>query len=214
VTGIEGTEVFRIKGWDSTNNIGEIEGQTENEYALGDSVYGLFGDYNLDLSDTDTYSKGIVLRLLWTPTGSGTPVTWEAQVSAAALDITGVRQDLEDLYPRAYDAFTVPHDRFDRMKVIAERQMTSEAYADNWDIQRVVDQEAVKDALVSKMALLWCLNGDVNIEDEEKRIGNEYATRFGVLKKMSLWTDDDQDGIEDEGEKIGHSEPVFERRWG
>jgi hypothetical protein len=215
LVGIEGSEAFRIKGWDSTNNVGELEGFTENEYAIGDDVYGLFGDYELDISDTDTFTAGIVLRFIWTPTGSGLPVTWLAQVAASALDISGLRQDFADLYPRAYDAFLVPHDRLDRMQAIAERQLASEAMGDTppWDIQRVVDQQEVLDTVMVKMAYLWTLNGDKQLEDERKALGEEYAIRKGVLKALALWVDDDQDGIEDDGEKASHGDVQFNRTW-
>jgi hypothetical protein len=215
LVGIEGSETFRIKGWDAANKIAEIEGHTEYVYAIGDAVHGLFGDYSLDISDTDTFTAGLIMRFVWTPTGSGLPVTWEAQIAASALDISGLRQDFEDWFPRAYNAFTVPHDRLDRMQRIAERQLASEARADTppWDIQRVVDQQEVLDTIMVKMAMLWALNGDEQLEDERKALGEEYTARKGVLKAQALWTDDDQDGVEDDGEKASHDTPYFQKGW-
>ncbi len=134
------------------------------------------------------------------------------QVSISALDIAGLRLEFKDAWPRPYSAFTKPHDRFERMVKIAERELYREFKVVGLDIQRIVDQSEIIDALMAKMAAIWARGGDADKEDERETIANEYERIFAVTVKLPFWQDTNQDKIEDEQEKSDR-EHIFTEGW-
>lgn len=212
IDGIEGAERQVVKGYDSTTRTVELEGLLENEHALGDAVTGLWGTYTLDTTTVATWTKGIVVTLIWTPTGSGQAITEAAQISASALEVAGLEQSFSTLYPRAYDALKKPVDRFSAMTMEAKRQMNNELIGRGMDINRIVDDDDIAPALMAKIAFLWTLDGDIEKQDEREFLSNNYETQFGFLISNPIWTDSNQDTIEDEGEVTDH--PYLpERGW-
>lgn len=218
IYGASGTERHTVKGYNSTTFTATLDDIVKLAFDDGDTVIGCFADYSLDISDTDTFTDGIVLRLIWTPVGDGQPFTELVQVASAAASVEGLRQDLKDAWPRVYDSFTGPIDRFDRMMTIAKRRMRNEAMS--WqppvDIDRIVDQNVTKDALLAWMAELWVLNADDSNDleskkDERENIAVEKASQIKILQS-AIWRDDNMDGVEDDDE-VGDLEPVYTRNW-
>jgi hypothetical protein len=207
IAGASGAEKHRVKGYSATTRTVTLEGILENAHDSGDAVYGLWGVYTLDTTTVATWPKGLVCTLIWTPTGTGIAVTESAQISYAALDIEMLERRFSRLYPRAYNAFTRPVDRFADMVAEAEIQLASEV---DMDIQRIVDQEAVGTALMAKMAFLWTLDGDEQMIDERKFLAEECQKHVGYMTRNAMWTDSDQDTVEDTGELSSHP-AIFER---
>jgi hypothetical protein len=204
LTGIEGSEVCRVKGWDTDLETAKLEIILDLSYEAGDSVVALFGDYSLDVSDTEVFYAGCDMIFTLTPAGSGGEVTVMGQISKHALDIVGLRTALEDSFPRVYKAYTDPLDRFDRMAGMAERRLSQDLRQSNIDIQRIVDQSELIDAVVAEMAWLWTMNGDDDMEMERKFIGTERSERRTAIKNLPIFFDDNQDGAENEGEITSH----------
>jgi len=202
--GTEGVEKVRLKGIDTTNDTYELEAILDNAYEDNDVVVAVFANYDLDISTVATFTVGMLLTLVWTPTGTGLPITQIVQVAASSLDIAGLRQNFLDVYPRAYKAFTEPTDKLNRMAQIARRQLGNECIAKGLDIERVVDQDRMVDVVSARMAWLWALNGDIDMEDERKVIAAENAKQTAWLMSRPVWADDDQDKIKDDGEFTDH----------
>jgi len=213
IAGVVGAEIHTVKAYNATTFTVEIEGILENEHTDDDVVIGLFGDTTLDVSGTTVYAAGEALVFLWTPAGSNdSAITELAQIAVSALDISGLRRRFSLIYPRAYDAFTVPVERVAEMTEEAERQVRAELLAQNLDIERMVDSEIAAPCIMAKMAYLWLLNGDVDKEDERKVISHEYDRQFTVLTALPLWIDSDQDGSEDDDETSSRT-PIFTKGW-
>jgi len=212
LVGAEGELRAIVKGWDNATKTAQLEAFTELEFADGDAVYGTFADYSLDVSDTDVYTAGIVIELIWTPTATGRIISQQVQVSNSVLDIAGLELQFQDAYERAYDAFKSPRDKFDRMVKQAERQLSNELEADGLDIQRIVNQDDITPMVMAAMARAWVMNGDKDSEDERMHIGAEYDRQIGILKKMVISTDDNQDGVEDDDE-VGAHPHIFQPGW-
>jgi hypothetical protein len=212
IEGILGDEFARVKGYDTATQTAELESILENEHDSGENVWGRFCDYSLDVSTTTTYTAGILLTLLWTPTGSGGPITQQVQVAKSALDLSGLELTFSRIYPRAYKALTSTVGRFNDVSDEAERQVTFELMAEGFDIQRLIDTDSMMGPIMAKMAWLWVLNGDDNTEDERRVISGEYDTQMSMLKAAHLWVDHDQDRIEDDGEASSR-ERYYERTW-
>ena len=210
--GVEGDSVVKVKAWSATDFTAELEAILDYDYADGEAVYGMFGNINIDLSNTTTFPLGEIIQLLWKPTGTGQEVTTLAQVSKSALDVEGLRKTFSYVFPRAYKGLTDPTDRVSVIFDQAEHELGLEMLAENMDIQRIKDQDVISPALMTKAALIWLNDGDENKEDERKYLMNVYATQVGILKKLPIWTDTDQDDVQDDHEVSDH-EPIFDRRW-
>lgn len=214
ILGASGDEIQRVKGWKASTSTAEIEGILENAHDDSAEVFGLFSDVTVDLSDTAVYTAGIVVRLVWTPTGDGQPITELAQVSVSALDIAGIRQDVADIYPRVYKTYTIPVDKFDRMVKHAERKVQNSLGHNLIDAQRVVDQDRIKDYVVAMMAYVWSLSGDIDKEDERKVINSELERCHTLIVNDPFWQDHNQDGVEDEVEVSSYDpSSIEERSW-
>lgn len=212
VLGPNGGETVRVKGYETSTKTIETDEILENAYDAGDDVYGMFGDYSLDLTTVATYTAGKIITLLWTPAGTGTPITELAQIAKTALDIVDLEKRFSTLYPRAYHAFTAPVRKVDEMAAEAETAVTMELEAVGLDIQRLIDQSIMTPAIMAKMACLWLLNGDEDKRDEREFICKEYDKQIGILKQLPLWTDQDQDLAQDAGE-VAVYDWAPERTW-
>jgi hypothetical protein len=212
LTGIEGSEVCQVKAYDSATYTAELEEILQNDYANGDTVQGLFGDITVDTTATTTFTTGLELTLLWTPTGTGLPTRELAMISKTELDIVGMRKRFQTKYPRAYNGLKDPVDRLNDVLVEAEVEVGEELKANLIDIQRLPDQDGIALAIMTKAVLIWLLDGDKDKEDERKFFLNQYEKHIGFLTREALWTDDNQDNVED-AEEVDDHEPLFGRSW-
>lgn len=212
IEGVEGDSVVKVKAYNSSTYTIELEEVLMNDYADGDNVYGMFGDITVDLSNTTTFPLGELLTLIWTPSGTGQPVTTTMQVSKSALDIEGLRSEFKAVYNRAYNAFVDPVDRFDVIVKKAESEIELELRAENLEIQRIVDQDAIRHVIMTKMVLIWLNDGDEKKADERTYTWKIYEQQMGVLKKLAIWADNNQDEVKDDHEVSDHL-PIFERAW-
>ncbi len=213
IAGVAGNERHRVKEYSSTTRIVSLEGMLEEAHAAADAVTGRYGLITVDTTTTSDFPKGIVLTLLWTPTGTGVAATTElAQVSVSQVDLVGLERRFSRLYPRAFEAYTKPINRMADMLKEAELQVAQELLVDNLDMQRIIDQDVVAPAIMGKLAYMWTFNGDEQIEDERAFLGTEYDKQINILKSLPIWIDHDQDLIEDDGEVTTHTH-IFGRNW-
>ena len=214
IDGAAGTETVIVKAYTAATRTAELESILLYDHAEGDNVYATWATYELDVSDTDTFLKGLTMVFIFTPTGSGQVTRDEYQIAHAVVDLAGLEADFKAIYPRAYDAFIRPTNKFAIMLRQAERMVKNELLAQNnaLDYDRIVDQDMVAPVIMAKMAFLWTLNGDENKEDEREALGNDYASQLAGLLNRTKWTDDDQDDAKDE-EEISDNEPIFNTSW-
>lgn len=210
--GSGGSETVRVKGYNGTTYTATLEDVLDNEYADNDVVRAVFCNYTLDVSTVATFTAGLIMNFTWTPTGSGQPVTEQAQIAKSALDISGLERRFSRVYPRAYESFTDPVDRFADMAMEAELQIEQELLSRGLDIQRIANPDSISTVIMARMAYMWTLNGDKEMEDERRVLGGEYEKQVGWLMNSPVWEDKDQDGIEDDGETTDHV-PVFGKGW-
>ncbi len=212
ITGIAGTELARVQGYDSTNKVVTLEHPLEYDHDDDDAVYRRSATYELDTTDTDAFTAGLVMVLTWKPAGTGGATKELAQIAKAAVYVDELALRFSRLYPRAYSAITDPVNRFADVAAEAQRQVQGELLAADLDMNRVVDQGVLVPAIMSKMALMWSLNGDDAMEYEHGVLSLEYDKQIGFLKNQPIWQDLDQDSIEDDDEVSDHA-PTFGRAW-
>lgn len=212
--GSDDFERVTVKKYDATTLTVTTESVIDSAYSDGDSVYGNFVSYELDVSDTDTWTAGKSFVATWTPVGTGIPFRTVLQVSKFSADTADIEQELKDLYPRVYFSYKNPVDRMARMISIAQRRIENDLKYNLMDYNRIVGEPILKDLLLAQMACLWAKGGDNDLSDERTVLNDEYSALLATLKNSPVWTDTDQDGIVDEtvGEVSSHGN-VFFRSW-
>src|SRR3972149_4310365 len=70
ISSISGDEIHTVKSYNSATQIVVLDEILQHSHSVGASVYGLFGRYNLDISDGDIFSIGMIVTIVWTPTGT------------------------------------------------------------------------------------------------------------------------------------------------
>ena len=215
LSGILGHEDHTVKGWDSDNLTAELEKYVDRDFAAGSTVNRLSATIEVDLSDTDTFPAGTELLLIWTPTGTGGQCTREAVISAyQQMDLAGLRDEMQDIYPRAYDALTAPRDRLARVASRARGDIRSRLLIMDpaFEINSIRDQDVLVPAIAAQCAVLWTLNGDDDLEMERETYKGQVEAEIDVLSKLNIWVDEDDDLIEDPLENREHN-MIFHKGW-
>jgi hypothetical protein len=181
-------------------------------YIAGDAGNEIHTVKGHDTSTVATWTVGLNVSLLWTPTGGGQAFTEMAQVGRRTLAIEGLEERFRAVYPRAYADFLEPEKKFSLMREESERQLKAELLSNGLNMDRIVDQDTIAPVLMARMAYLWTLNGDVNKEDERKALGSEYNKLVAQLIRDPIWQDSDEDLVEDDTENTSHMWQ-FERGW-
>ena len=169
----------------------------------------------VDLSDEDVFPAGTDLVLIWTPTGTGGPVTDTATISTyQQTELAGLSEELQDVYPRVYDGLTKPKDRLRRVSSrakgdISKLLMTMDT---RFDISKIRDQSLIVPAVAAQCAVLWSMNGDDDIKDERAAYRLQVQTEVEILSKLNIWVDQDGDLVDDPGESRVHPH-IFRKGW-
>jgi hypothetical protein len=213
IDGVAGPERQTVKGYDSTTRTVTVESILDNAHEDGDAVYPCWGTSgSIDTTTVATWTAGLPVTLTWTPTGSGQAFKELAEVSKISLAVEGLERRFEAIYGRAYDDLRTPADKFGIFREESERQLRLELSSNGLDMDRIMDNDVIAPVLMAKMAFLWTLNGDENKTDERQAISSEYEALLAQLLKNPIWTDVDQDGIQDTDEVTDH-DPIFLPAW-
>ena len=210
IAGAAGAERHIVGGYNATSKVVTLEDNLNSAHEDADAVYGLWGEITVDTTVVATFTTGLVCTLLWTPTGSGQATTQAAQISKAVVELEGLGKRLNRYCSRAYNAFTRPDDYLSEIQEEAERRIGKKLLVSNVDLNRMVDQDIVADAVLAEMCRLWTISGDKDMEDERKFFTAEVESEMAIILALPIWIDQNQDLIEDKKEIDLHI-PTFGR---
>jgi lysophospholipase L1-like esterase len=196
--GVSGTESVFVAGYDSSTKTVKVDSPIEHAFEDGAAVYGNVISYDLDISDTDTFIAGKSFVATWTPSGTGAPLRTILQVAKAVADTSSIERRFRTVYPRAYDAFTEPVNRLEDMVTEAQIELELDMLAEKMDYQRIVGEPVLPKLLMAKMQVLWTRGADEDLQDEADNATTEYARLFSLLQRLPIWTDRNQDAVQDE----------------
>jgi len=210
IQGVNGYEDHTVKGYDAATRTVLLELILGRDFEDGADVYRLSSVATVDFS---TYSPGTQLLLTWTPTGTGNIFTELAEIEESSqINVAAFTRDFKALYPRAYDALSVPADRLDTIIRLCQDELRTTFAAQGLNISRLKDQRLLVPPLMALVARYWTLNGDEALRDEREIINAAYSAAVQNLRDSPVWVDLDNDGIEEDGETLSHS-VIFERVW-
>jgi hypothetical protein len=171
-----------------------------DDHAAGDLVYFPTGEIDVDLSDTDTFPGGLPITLIWTPEGTGAPITELAEVEAYAVDVIGFADEFRTAYRRAYSGLTKPEDRLADTLKQAQRTLAQKLRRSSRDMSRIRDTSALIPSLMALCAIAWTRDGDDDLIEERKEFNKDFGAAYADLVDDPIWEDADGDLAEEESE--------------
>ena len=179
--------------YDSSTRYLYLERQLQYSHTSGAAVVGLWATYDLDASDTDVYTKGREIRVLWNPDTDDEAWTELYQVSGSSAAPPGFWSEFQAIYPTEYEMAT---DRdMDTIEGHIRARFAHEFTSRGLLMTRVVDS----DRLTSGMILF----ARYVLTDKDDHM-KAWANWLKILCDDPIWTDDDQDGIQDDNEEQLH----------
>lgn len=182
------------------------------DHSDGSPVYGMFGTYDLDASDTDVWIPGKQVVITWTPDTDDSLIVEMAEVSVSEYAIPDEERIFATLYPREYRALIEPEPRFAKIMDEAHHQVRHEMLVRGMDVDRVADTRLLRPTIMAKARWLVLLDGDDQSENERVVAIEEYQRQLELLSRTPIWSDNNQDGALGDSEIDDHAQSLgFER---
>lgn len=177
--------------------------ELNESHESGADVYGCFATYALDASDTDTFTKGKIAQVIWTPVGSDDlPVSFEYKVSGSAVAGGGLWDELENTYRSTYEM--VINRDLDKLEDAIKTRFGAKLRTRGLDTDRVKDQTLLLPGLV--LFARYIIHADDTDPEIYNRTKVDFAEWLDDLASAPIWQDFDQDDAEDE---VGEVQPHY-----
>jgi len=211
LTGDAFTQDIEVQAYDTATKTATLRGRLDHSFPASSTVTGRWLSYSLDASDTDvfTHLAKVVVTWLW---NSDDPPHREYG------DINKFDWDTGALLSR----FRATFGRYEEL--LHDGQWADEVYAAysrlrmmflarSRDIDHLVDKLGVMDELLMlRIAVNIARGGGDDWEVEYLRLSADFKELFEDVCNSDLWTDDDEDGVEDDSESGPVTRPPHRRR--
>ena len=193
--------------YDSTGLSVYTEHELLSSHSDGTAVTGLFATYAFDASALDA---GTEIVITWTPDSDDLPVTEMAEVSISEMGAAGFWADFQTLYPSEYDMASGRN--LAKLEEIARTQFVDELKdVRGIDANRIVDQPRL-DRLFRLYVryVILCGSSDTEMYLRSKEDWVE-ALKALAESLNPPWSDDDQDSVEDDDERVNAGYEIYRR---
>ena len=206
IAGDEGTVLARIKGIDTGNKILELDHYLNTDFAIGDAVTLRTVRYTVDVSTVATFPKGLELVVRWGMDEDGAP-DWDTDdvpfLQSAVIDsfttqISGLQSEFARTYERYYKM--INPDTWAAKEDLIWDTLNARFDLKGRDLRYIVKQDEIRPLFLAEMAYHIALTGDSSTNDEVTRLAANRDQILTVFSARAVWSDDDQDGAEDEEE--------------
>ena len=199
-------EEVEVIAWDSTTDTAILDRDLRFDHADETTVVALWCTYDLDVSDEDIFPLNKQVVLHWSPDTDDLELTERGEIARAAFSFPGFEESFKTLYPYEYEGTTQPEHRLPSFLAEAFRQVSMDLRMRSMDINRLVDQELLLPTITSKVRWLILMSGDDRYDSSDQRDTalQEWQRQFETLAALPIWTDDNQDEIEQDSEVTTH----------
>lgn len=192
------SEEIEVESYNSSTKVVTLKRELRYAHTSGTAVKGLFCTYDLDTSTVATWAKALQVVITWTPVGSDDlAVTERAEVAAVYYSFPDFKERFRVRYPRE---FKLKEKEIDAIYQEAEREVQADLRSIEFNIDRLVDQGQLHMAILKKTRLIVCESGGNKWEYETNQARDEYQRYFETFKNTPQWSDDNQDGVQDDYE--------------
>jgi hypothetical protein len=197
-------ETIVVNHYDAVNRRVYGEEDLKDAHSSGAAVIGLFATYSLDISDTDTYTKGKQLVVTWNPNTDDIAYTEVYQVSGTQMASSAFWRDFGALYPVEYEIAS-KRDTV-AFEGLIRRLFSQELMNHSMDSNRIVDQDRLLGGMV--LYARWTILRD---PEERQAARKDFENWVTMLAQDPIWIDHDQDGVEEDAEKSTHTWEITEQ---
>lgn len=192
-------EEFEVVSINNATKVATVRDEFRYAHATGTAVKGLWATYNLDTSTVATWTKGLQVVITWSPVGSDDlPFKERGEVSVFMFTFPDFDQRFRVLYPREYALARRYNVRsiYDEAKI----QMQMDLSSRDFHLDRVVDQEMIRVAILKKARWIICEGGGDQWETERTVAMDEYQKQVEIITNQPMWLDENQDETKDDEE--------------
>jgi hypothetical protein len=206
-------EEVEVVAWNASSKIATLDRDLRWAHSNEASITALWATYALDASNADTFplNKHMVLR--WAADTDDLEITERAEIAKFGFAYPGFEEAFATLYPYEYEVASQPEGRLPALLDEAHMRIRHECLLRGMDFNRVVNNEVLLPVVSAKVRWLILLNGDdrYNAAEERELAQSEYNRLFELLASSVIWTDENQDEIQQEEEVTSHQWQGIER---
>ena len=191
-----------VQSYNSSTRVVTLQRELRYAHSSGTAVRGLWVTYDLDTSTVATWIKGLQVLITWDPDTDDIPMTNSSEVVVKAVSFPNFNERFRINYPGEYDAFV---DTLEQKLVEAVKQIQPTLLSRGIVLDRSTDTESLTPLLCASVRrMIMYASGDKK-ETEREVANSEYNRLLDEYCKSVIWSDDDQDGIQDDDEVDDHS---------
>jgi len=183
------------------------------DHTSGAAVSGRFVSYDIDVSDTDIYTSGLDIKIIWDLYDTDDPAWSEdAEILKRSVAFGGLEAEFKDGFAHYYAE--IPSGGFaSAQKRAYETLRRRFSQTVQRDLDKLVNPEDLEEILFWQIAYNIAWAGDDSWEREQvatKQTLDELINRFAGA--TNIWIDDDQDDVEDDEDVQPMDRPLPRRR--
>ena len=211
VTGDNFWEDIEVQSYDADTKTVTLRDRTDIAFPAGSTVAGRWMSYTLDASDTDTWAHLDTLVLIWTWNATDEPQREYAQIVKYKYDPGALQNKFRSRFLKYHEL--LQDGQWDDEVSTAYNTLRVKFLARGKNIDRLIDKYDIFDELILLLvAIHICLAGDDNDQIEYERLMGNFNQLFGDVAELPIWTDDDEDNIEEESETAPATRGLFRRQ--
>lgn len=154
--------------------------------------------YTIDAS-VDAWDNVSRVEIVWAPDtdDSDYPELWDVlkrQSAGAALE-----QSFSTFFTRYYE--NIEQSTFIEYEKRARDRLHNLFESRQRDMNKIVDSSLLDDLVMTEIAILVCLAGGNDYDDELKKLQMDKSEQLAVIDGLRVWVDEDEDTIIDPGEE-------------
>lgn len=202
-------EIVEVDSYNSSTKVVSLRHTIQEDHTTTTALYPCWCTYDLDTSTTATWAAGTECTVLWTPDTGDHPVTELYVIGKTDFGSSETIDRFRVQYPSMYQA----RDRsgIEDIEREARERVWMHCKARNFDLNRLTDQTLMVPSVVEMMANLIASGGGDAAEYEQASTWERFTREFELFSSLTVWTDDNQDLIQDEEEVQKHSIPYWSR---
>lgn len=204
---------LRLKAYNTSTKVATFYDRFRHNHATGAGFTGRWVIYTLDCSTTSTYTDGLECVISWYGfTNDDRVITNLVRVRKHWSDFGDLRGEFSKLYQR-YEEI-VPEGAWNALQDAAKREMRRLLAQDGVEFDFIVDtyQDAAADAVMCSIALQLALGLGDAWAAERELLGKRKAEILDEMRRLYVWSDQDDDGIRDASEYQRRDRPYPRRR--
>lgn len=154
--------------------------------------------YTIDAS-TDDWADVDRVEIVWAPDTDDSDYTelWDVlkrQSAGAALE-----QSFAVFFKRYYA--NIEQNTFVEYEKRARDRLYNLFESRQRNMDKIVDSSLLDDLVITEIAILICLAGGTDYDDELKKLKADKAEQLAIIDGLEVWVDSDEDTVVDDGEE-------------